>query len=66
MEILGLLNRFFLKDRRALPDQMSSMLTFAWRGFVLAMRNGHRANKNETAAFIFGVTAKDFSHHRAP
>jgi hypothetical protein len=32
---------FFLKDCCALPDQMSFVLTFPWRRFVLAMRDRH-------------------------
>ena len=41
---------------------MSFVLTFPWRRFVLAMRDRHRAYQNEIAIFVFGVTAKDFSH----
>jgi hypothetical protein len=57
-----LTERFFLKDRRALPNQMSPILPFSWRALVLAMRNRDRANKNEIAAFVLGVTTKNFSH----
>jgi hypothetical protein len=57
-----LTNRLFFEDRRALPDQMYFFLTFPWRGFVLAVRDRDRANKNEIASFVFSVTAKDFSH----
>ena len=32
------------------------------RAFVLTKRDGHRANKNEIATFIFGVTTKHFPH----
>jgi hypothetical protein len=62
----GLTNHFFLKDRGALRNQMSFALTFPWRGFVLAVRDGNRPNKNEIATSVFGVTAKDFSHGHAP
>jgi hypothetical protein len=34
---------FFLKDCCALPDQMSFVLTFPWRRFVLAMKDRHCA-----------------------
>ena len=57
-----LTNRFFLKDRCALPDQMSFFLAHSWRAFVLTKRDRHGANKNEIAIFVFSVTAKDFSH----
>jgi hypothetical protein len=55
-------NEFFLKDRRASPDQMPFVPTFSWRTFVLAIGDGHRANKNDVAIFVFGVTTKDFPH----
>jgi hypothetical protein len=45
-----------------LPDQMSFVLTFPWRGFVLAMRDRDRANESEIAVFVFSVATKDFSH----
>jgi hypothetical protein len=57
-----LANRFFFEDRCALPNQMRFLLTFPWRGFVLAVRDSDRANKNEISISIFGVAAKDFSH----
>jgi hypothetical protein len=57
-----LTNRFFLKDRCALPDQMSFFLARCCRAFVLAKGDRHGANKNEIAIFVFSVTAKDFSH----
>jgi hypothetical protein len=41
-----LMNRFFLKDRCALPDQMSFLPASSWRTLVLAKRERHRANKN--------------------
>ena len=73
MSDLGrLTNRFFLKDRCALPDQMSSVFTFSRRRFILAMRDGDGANKNKIAVFDFGVTPKHFPHdmllndHRSP
>jgi len=57
-----LANNFLFKDRCALPDQMSFVLTFPWGGFVLAMRDRDRANKNEIAVLAFGVTTKDIPH----
>jgi hypothetical protein len=41
---------------------MRFVLTFPWRGFVLAVRGSDRPNKNEVSISVFGVTAKDFSH----
>ena len=41
---------------------MPFVLTFPWRRFVLAMGDRHRADQNEIAFFVFGITAKDFSH----
>src|SRR5215813_5281742 len=66
------INEFLLKDRCALPDQMSSVFTFSRRRFILAMRDGDGANKNKIAVFDFGVTPKHFPHdmllndHRSP
>jgi hypothetical protein len=57
-----LANNFFLKDRRALSNQISFVLTFSWRWLILAMRDWHRADKNELAISVFSVTAKDLSH----
>ena len=57
----GLAHCLLLKDCCALPDQVSFVLTFSWRGFVLAVRDRHRAYPNEIAFLIFSVTAKDFS-----
>src|SRR5262245_24582093 len=57
-----LTNRFFLKDRCALPDQMSFSLARSWRAFVLAKEDRRGANKNEITIFVFSITAKDFSH----
>src|SRR5215472_11159373 len=57
-----LTNRFFLKDRCALPDQMSFSLARSWRAFVLAKEDRRSANKNEITIFVFSITAKDFSH----
>src|SRR5215475_10667301 len=57
-----LTNRFFLKDRCALPDQMSFSLARSWRAFVLAKKDRRGANKNEITIFVFSITAKDFSH----
>ena len=58
----GLPHCFFLKDRCALPDQMSFVLTLPRGAFVLAVRDRNRANKNKIAVFAFGVATKDFSH----
>jgi hypothetical protein len=41
---------------------MCLVLTFPRRGFVLAVRDSDRTNKNEISISVFGVTAKDFSH----
>src|SRR5262249_30487261 len=66
------INEFLLKDRCALPDQMSSVFTFSRRRFILAMRDGDGANKNKIAVFDFGVTPKHFpqdtlrTHPRSP
>jgi len=57
-----LTNRFFLKDRCALPDQMSFSLARSWRAFLLAKEDRRGANKNEITIFVFSITAKDFSH----
>src|SRR5262249_12685209 len=54
------LTSFLLKDRCALPDQMSFGFTFSRRRFILAMRDGDIANKNKIAVFDFGVTPKHF------
>ena len=63
MSDLGrLTNRFFLKDRCALPDQMSFSVARSWRAFVLAKEDRRGANKNEITIFVFSITAKDFSH----
>jgi hypothetical protein len=64
--ILGLTNRFLLKDRCASHNQMFFIPTFPWRGFVLAMRGGDRPNKKEIAISVFGITTKDFSHGHPP
>jgi hypothetical protein len=61
-----LTNRFFLKERCTLPNQMSFFLAHNWSAFVLAKGDRHGANKNEIAIFVFSVTAKNFSHARAP
>jgi hypothetical protein len=57
-----LTNNFLFKDRCALPDQMSFVLTFPWRAFVFAMRNRDRTNLDEIAIFALSVTTKDFPH----
>ena len=61
-----LTNNFLFKDRCALPDQMSFVLTFARRAFVLAMRNRDRTNLDEIAIFGLSVTPKDFPHNMLP
>ena len=45
---------------------MSFFLAHSWSAFVLAKGDRHGANKNEITIFVFSVTAKDFSHVRAP
>src|SRR5262249_46388059 len=40
-----LTNRFFLKDRCALPDQMSFSLARSWRALVLVKEDRRGANK---------------------
>ena len=62
----ALAHYFSLKDCCTLPDQMPFVRTFPWRRFVLAMRDRHRAYQNKIAIFVFGVTAKDFSHGVLP
>jgi hypothetical protein len=57
-----LLTGFLLEGRCPLIDQMSFVLTFPRRGFILAKGDGHGANENEIAIFVFGVTTKDFPH----
>src|SRR6516225_6023451 len=57
-----LTNRFFLKDRRSLSDQISFILSSNRRAFILAMRDRDRANKNEIEIFVFTVTSNDFPH----
>ena len=56
------MDRFFLKDRCALPNQMSFLPASSRRTFVLAKRDRNRANENQIAIFVFNVTAKDFPH----
>ena len=57
-----LTNNFLFKDRCALPDQMSFVLTFPWRAFVFAMRNRDCTNLDEIAIFVFSVTTQHFPH----
>jgi hypothetical protein len=57
-----LTNTFFLKDRRALPYQMSFVLTFPWRAFIFAMRNRDCTNLDEISILALSVTTKDFPH----
>ncbi len=61
-----LTNHFLFEDRCALPNQMSFVLTFPWRGFVLAMRGRDRAYQSEIAALVPSVTTKNFPHHVLP
>jgi hypothetical protein len=56
------MNSFFLKDRCSLSDQISFILASNWRAFILAIRDGDRANKNEIEIFVFSVTSNDFPH----
>ena len=60
------MNNFLFEDCRALPDQMSFVLTLPWRRLVFAVRDRDGANKNEIAISVFGVTTKDFSHDVLP
>jgi hypothetical protein len=53
---------FLLKDRCSLSDQISFILASGRRGFILAMRDRDRANKNEIEIFVFSVTSNDFPH----
>ncbi|HYQ06210.1 MAG TPA: hypothetical protein VER26_04425, partial [Xanthobacteraceae bacterium] len=57
-----LTNRFFLKDRRSLSDQISFILASSRRAFIIAMSDRDRANKNEIQIFVFSVTSNDFPH----
>ena len=57
-----LTNNILFKDRCALPDQMSFVLTFPWRALVFAMRNRDRTNLDEISIFALSVTTKDFPH----
>ena len=63
---LWLASNFLLKDSCALSDQMSFVPAFPWRLFVLAVGNRDRANKNEIAIIVLGVTTKDLSHDMLP
>jgi len=45
---------------------MSFVPAFPWRLFVLAVGNRDRANKNEIAIIVLGVTTKDLSHDMLP
>jgi len=57
---------FPLEDRRALPDQMPPILALPRRALVLAVRDGDRADENEIAIFVSGVTANDRPHDVLP
>jgi len=61
-----LTNNFLFKDRCALPDQMSFVLTFPWRAFVFAMRNRDCTNQDEISILVLSVTTKDFPHDMLP
>src|SRR5262250_1665358 len=61
-----LTNRFFLKDRCALPDQMSFSLARSWRAFLLAKEDRRGANKNEITIFVFSITGEGLFSWRAP
>ena len=52
LEMRGLAHCFCLKNCCALPDQMSFVLTFPRRRFILAMRDRHHAYQNEVASFV--------------
>jgi len=58
----ALTNSFFLEDRCSTSDQKSFILTSSRRTFILAMRDGDRANKNEIGIFVSSVTSNDFPH----
>jgi hypothetical protein len=57
-------NNFLLKDRCALIDQMSFFVTLPGGGFVLAVRDWGRADKNEISVFVFSVATDDLPHDR--
>jgi hypothetical protein len=57
-----LTNYFLFKDRCALPDQISFVLTFPWGAFVFAMRNRDCTNLDEISVLALSVTTKDFPH----
>jgi hypothetical protein len=58
----NLTNGFFLKDRRSLADQVSFIPAFTWSTFVVAMRDGDGAHKNQIVIFVLSVPANDFPH----
>jgi hypothetical protein len=58
----GLTNNFLFKDRCALPDQVSFVLTFPWRAFIFAMRNRDCTNQDEISILALSVTTTDFPH----
>jgi hypothetical protein len=58
----ALTNSSFLEDRCSLSDQKSFILASSRRAFILAMRDGDRANKNEIGIFVSSVTSNDFPH----
>jgi hypothetical protein len=45
-----------------LPDEVSFILASSWGAFILAVRDGDRANENEIEIFVFSVTSNDFPH----
>jgi hypothetical protein len=57
-----LTNNFLFKDRCALPDQMSFVLTFPWRAFVFACGTGIVPTLDEISILALSVTTKDFPH----
>ncbi len=57
---------FFLKDRCALPDQISLIPSFRWRTLSLAVRYGDSANKNEIMIFVYRVTTYNCPHDVLP
>jgi hypothetical protein len=65
MSLLGLLgtnNSFFFEDRCSLSNQNSFLPASSRIAFILAIRNGDRANKNEIGIFVSSVTSNDFPH----
>jgi len=59
-------NCFLLKDRCALPDQISLIPSFRQRTLGLAVRDGDRANKIEIVIFVSRVATNDCPHDVLP